>query len=126
MLDAHVFDVPMEQRLELVSIVCPHPSNSKGELLDHAIDEIDRVLLSVALVDAKRPDSGAVVNDRVLVPSHLATPPIHEAEELDVDLNLMAWYGLLVADERADAPFALIPGQAIDTVALEHPSQSAG
>ena len=47
---AQVGDMPVEERLELVAAVGSNGSNAERELLDHIVDEVDRIGLGVALV----------------------------------------------------------------------------
>ena len=53
--------------LELMPFVGVHRVDAEGEALDQVVDEVDRALLVVALVDAQRADAGGVVDRRELV-----------------------------------------------------------
>ncbi len=50
-LHAQVCNMPMEERLKLVAAIRLDGADSKGELLDHVVDEVDGIGLRVASVD---------------------------------------------------------------------------
>jgi len=64
--DALVLDVPVELRLELVSVISPDGVDAEREAIDDVVDEVDRVRLGVLVVDAQRTDPRGVVDRRVL------------------------------------------------------------
>ncbi len=64
---AQVGDMPVEERLELVAAVGSNGSNAERELLDHIVDEVDRIGLGVALVDFQCANSRRIVDRRVLI-----------------------------------------------------------
>jgi len=49
-----VFNVPVEQSLELVASIGPDRADPKRELFDHVVDEIDRAVLIVTPVNLER------------------------------------------------------------------------
>ena len=59
MADALILDMPMELGLELMPVVGPDFLDAEREFFDDVIDEVDRVGLSVFIVDLKRPDAGS-------------------------------------------------------------------
>ena len=66
--------MPVEEGLELVAAVGSNGSNAERELLDHIVDEVDRIGLGVALVDLQCTNSCRVVDRRVLIAPHRPTP----------------------------------------------------
>ena len=69
MLDASVEEVPVERPLELSAVVGLDTLGLEGELGEHVVEELDRCLSVVAVVDSQHPKSGAVVS---LVQSSIA------------------------------------------------------
>ena len=61
-----VFNVPVEQRLELVTPIGPDRVNPKRELLDSLVNEIDRARLVVTPVNLESYDPCGIVDGRVL------------------------------------------------------------
>ena len=64
--DSEVFDMPMELRLELVAIVCPHLANAEWKLFGDVVNEVERVCLRLFLVDLEGTNSGCIVDSCVL------------------------------------------------------------
>lgn len=95
--DAAVLRVPMELRLELVTIVGMNILDAKRNLADYVVEKVDRAGLGMGPVDFQSPNAGGVVDGRVLVALDSTTARVREYRELDVDLYLMTWYRLLVA-----------------------------
>ena len=87
--DSLVGDVPVEPRLELVPSIGSDRVNPKWELLDHAIDEINRVLLIVTIVDFEGSNPGGV---RDLL------------DNLRGELTWMALRDRFLSDQLVDAP----------------------
>jgi hypothetical protein len=56
--DAAVEDVPVEGALELGAVVGLDDLDGEGQLLEDVVDELDRALLVVAVVDPQYPDPG--------------------------------------------------------------------
>ena len=78
--DVHVADpvvghVLVEERLELVATVRADGVHSKRERSNHVVTEGDGVLLRVAAVDSQSPDSGRIIDGRVLVATSTPTAP---------------------------------------------------
>jgi hypothetical protein len=61
-LHPEVFDMPVEEGLELVPAVRADGRDAERELLDHVVDEADGVLLRVAGLDLQRSDARGVVD----------------------------------------------------------------
>jgi hypothetical protein len=57
----------VEEGLELMPTIRPHGVNPEGKLLDHVVDEGDRILLRVAPVDLEGPHPGGIIDRRVLM-----------------------------------------------------------
>ena len=57
-----VGEMPMELGLELVSAIGPDRMNPEGEFLDYVVEEADRILLRMPLVDFECSDA-RVIND---------------------------------------------------------------
>ena len=64
---AQVSHMPMEERLELVASIGADGSDPERELLDHVVDEVDCIRLSVAVIDLECTNSRGVVDRRVLI-----------------------------------------------------------
>ena len=71
---AEIGDMPVEERLELVAAVGSNGSNAERELLDHIVDEVDRIGLGVALVDLQRTNPSRIVDRRVLIAPYRPAP----------------------------------------------------
>ena len=61
MSDAFVFDVPVELSLPLVSAIGAHCVDAEWELVDDVVDEVDRALLVVPVIDLEGSDLRGVV-----------------------------------------------------------------
>ncbi len=96
-LHAEVRDVPVEERLELVTAVRPDGADPKGELLHHIVDEVDGVGLGVAAVDLQGPYTRGIVDRRVLVTAYRCPLLSLQSQELDVYLDVVAGFSLFVA-----------------------------
>lgn len=93
---AAVEDVPMELGLELGTVVGLDRLDLERELLEDVIEELDRALLVVAVIDAQHSWPGAVIDRGVLV-VRLHSGACDGFDELDVDLHEMAGEWLFVA-----------------------------
>ena len=51
MTDPQIFDMPMELRVELMTIVGPYLPDAERELFYDVIDEVDRIGLGVFFID---------------------------------------------------------------------------
>ena len=63
--------MPMEQGLKLVSPISTNGVDSKGKLLDHIVNEVNGVLLSMTFIDFQGPYPRGVVDGRVREPTDL-------------------------------------------------------
>jgi hypothetical protein len=110
MSDTLILDMPMELGLELMPIIGPDLLDAEREPFDNVIDEVDRVGLSVFVVDLERSDVGsawgsapgtavacAIVDGSMLGPADFLAALTDESEELNVHLDVMAWKLLVVA-----------------------------
>lgn len=93
---AQVSHVPVEERLELVAAIGADRSDPERELLDHVVDEVDRIRLSVAVIDLECTNSRGVVDRRVLITPNRRSLLSRKREELHVYLHVMARNLLLV------------------------------
>ena len=118
MADALFFDVPVELGLELVAVVRPHLADTEWEALDDVVEEVDSVGLGVPAVDLESPDTGGVVDGGVLIALDRLSVFSPEDQELDVNLDLVAWHLLLVAG-CVDLAEPCSPRQAVQAIALE-------
>lgn len=83
------------------------------------IKEVDRVCLRVLFLDFKRPDTGRIVDCRVLKTAHLLAAVPFEGQELDVHLDVMA-RNLLLIPFGVQFAHACISVQEVETVASEN------
>ena len=95
-LHAQVSHVPVEERLELVAAIGADRSDPERELLDHVVDEVDRIRLSVAVIDLECTNSRGVVDRRVLITPNGRSLLSRKSQELHVYLHVMARNLLLV------------------------------
>ena len=72
MPDPEIFDMPVELRLELVTIIRTHFPNTEWKLFNDVVNEIDGVCLRVFLIDLERANSGRVVDRRILESADLS------------------------------------------------------
>ena len=96
MSDALIFDVPVELCLELMAVIGSDLFDAERELFDDVIDEVDRVGLSMFVVDFERPDARRVIDSSILEPADLLAALADEGEELDIHLDVMAGNLLVV------------------------------
>ena len=118
--DALVLDVPVELRLELMTVVGPDLPDSKWELIDDVVDEIDGARLGMLLVDLERPHSRYVINGCELEAPDLLAVIAPKRQELDVHLDVVA-RNLFVVAFGVDLPHSGAARQPVDAIALEHP-----
>ena len=85
-----ILDVPVKLSLELMTTVRADGVNAEGELLDHVVDERNGIFLVMAIVDPQGPDSGGIVNGRVLVSSDSLVLCGFQAQKLDIHLDMVA------------------------------------
>ena len=101
---AQVGDVPVEERLELVTSIGSDGADPKREFLHDGVDEVDGVGLGVASINLERSYSCGVVDCRVLVATNRRALLTLERQELDVYLHMVAGNLLLVAVRVYGAP----------------------
>ena len=94
--NALVFDVPVELRLKLVSVIRSDLTNAEGELFDDVVDERNGAGLVVALIDFECSDAGGIVDGRALVSFDRFVVFTLESQKLNINLNLMTRHLLLV------------------------------
>ena len=96
MADALVFNMPVERRLKLVTVVSSDFANAEGELFDDMVDEGDSTGLGVTFVDFEGPDAGGIIDSRVLIAFDGLVVFAKESQELNINLNLMTRHLFLV------------------------------
>ena len=101
---AQVRDVPVKQRLELMTSIGSNGSYPKRELLDHIVDEVDGVGLRMAAVHLECANSRGVIDGRVLVTPHRRALLPYQRQELHVHLHVVAGNLLLVPVRMDGAP----------------------
>ena len=101
-----------------MATIGPDGVDSKGELLDDVIDEVDRALLVASRVDHEGADSRSVVDGRELVAADPAIVVGSQIQELHVYLDLMA-RDFLGISARVDRASADIARQGTDAIAFE-------
>jgi hypothetical protein len=82
--DPLVGEMPTKLGLELVSAVGPDGMNPEGEFLDHVVDEADRILLRMSLVDLECSDARSIIDGRLLVAASRVAVLSDEFQERDV------------------------------------------
>ena len=92
-----VFDVPMEFGLELMSVVGSDLADTKRELLNNMVDEVDSAGLRVFLVDFEHSNTRRIIDCRILETTNFLTVIAFKRQKLNVHLNMMAWNLLVVA-----------------------------
>ena len=90
MPDALVLDMPMELGLPLMPAISADRVDTEGELLDHVIDEVDRALLVVPMVNLQGANPRGIINGRVLIATNLSIIFCFQGQELHVYLDMMA------------------------------------
>ena len=118
MPDTLVLDMPMELGLPFMSPIRADRVNTEGELLDDVVDEVDRALLVVPLVDLQGADPRGVINGRVLIATDLAIIFRRQCQELHVYLDVMT-RDLFSIAASMDGASADIARQGSDPVSLE-------
>ena len=98
--DVDVSDTPVQYvivklGLEFGSVVGLDRLDLERQLGEEVVEELDRGLLIAAGIDAKDPESGAVVDSRELIEAFPSST--NRGDELDVHLDSVAWLLLLVA-----------------------------
>ena len=88
--DAFVFDMPMEQSLELMAPICANGMDAKRKLIDHVIYEINGVVLSMTSVDLQSPDPGGIIYGSVLETTDLPVLGVLESKECHINLDVVA------------------------------------
>jgi hypothetical protein len=71
MADTSIFNVPMEQSLELMPPICTDGMYAKRKSLDHVIYEINGISLSMKLIDRQGSNPGGIVYCGILEPTDL-------------------------------------------------------
>ncbi len=113
-----VLDMPVKLGLPFVSTIRANSVDSKGELVDDMIDEVDRTLLIVPLIYLQRTYPSRIVNGCELVATDLPAVVGLQGEELDIDLDLVSRDSFGVAAGMDGSPTD-VAGQWSDPIALE-------
>jgi hypothetical protein len=110
-----VFDVPVEQCLELMTSIGSNRVDAERELLYHVIDKINSVFLCMLPVDLESPDASGIVDCRVLKTTDLFPCGRFKREELHVHLDLMPGDSFRVPT-CVNRPAPHVPRQATQTI----------
>jgi hypothetical protein len=78
---ALILDVPVELGLELMAVVGSDLFDPERELFDDVLDKVDRVGLSMLVIDLEGPDTRSVVDGGILEASYLLAALTDEGEE---------------------------------------------
>ncbi len=97
MSDTQVFDVPMELRLELMATIGSDLLDSKRKLGNDVVNKSNRILLRMAIVNFERSYARCIVDGGVLVSFDPLARFAFEYQELNVHLDVVARYLLVVA-----------------------------
>ena len=73
-----------------MATICSYSMDPEGKLLDHIINEFYSVLLCLALVYLEYPDSGRIVDCRILKTADSSSIDPFKPNELHIDLNMMS------------------------------------
>jgi len=87
--DAEVGKVPSELWSERRAVIGLNFLNREGEILPDLLEEVDRGLGVVVVVDAQHAKSGRFVNGRELIKALTRSP--HTGNELHIQLDRAAW-----------------------------------
>ena len=107
MANSFVLNVPVEKGLEFMPSIGPKGLDAKGKLLQHIFDEIHGISLVMTLIYLESPYPCRIVNRGVLEAADLPAILSDESQELDVHLDMMTRYLLVIplrmnfADTRA-------------------------
>ena len=96
MADAKILDMPMEFGLELMAIIRPDFADAERELFNDVVNKVDCIGLGVLFVNLQRPNPRCVIDGGVLEPAYLLTFLVNEGQELNIHLDVMAGYLLLI------------------------------
>jgi hypothetical protein len=90
MTDTQIFDMPVKQRLELVSPIRPDRMNTKRKFDDNIINKHNGIFLSMSLVYFHRPDSGRIVDSCILKTADFGAVGLLQPNELDIYLDVVS------------------------------------
>ena len=79
-----------------MAIVGSYLANSEREFFDDMIGKINRVFLSVTLVNFQGTHTGRIINCRILKTLRFYAF-IYESQKLNIHLNVVAWHFFIVA-----------------------------
>jgi len=85
-----VLDMPMKLGLKLMASVCPNRMDAEGEFFNHIINKLNGILLIVTRVDLQCPDSGGIINSRVLKAANPDSLKVPKRDKFDIHLDMMA------------------------------------
>lgn len=114
---AQVLQMPVEFDLKFMTVIGPNCIDAKRELGNDVIHEVDRILLGMLFINLQGANTGGIINCRVLEVPDLMSILGLQIEEFHVDLHVVAWHLLLIAD-RGNRSFALPVRQTIKAMTL--------
>jgi hypothetical protein len=88
--EAKVLNVPMKFGLELMPVVRSNFLDAERELFDDEVDKINRVGLSMLLVDFQGTNTRGIVNGRLLKASYILALFSYECQKLGVHLDVVS------------------------------------
>ena len=112
--------MPVELSLPFVAAVGTDLLDAEWELFEDVIKETDRVLLGMSVVCPQGADPSRIINGSILVSLDPSSGIRLECQELDIELDMMAWY-LFGVSLSMDLSPAGVPGQAPETIPDESP-----
>jgi hypothetical protein len=120
MADTEIFDMLVELGLELTTVIGSDFTNAEWELVNDAIDKVDRVCLSMFFVDLERSDTSGIVDGHILEAACLLALRSNESQKLNVHLDMVSRHLFDVAF-GVDFTKARSAREPVQAVAFEYP-----
>ena len=79
----------MKLGLKLMASVCSDRMYAEREFLNHIINKLNGIVLTVTRIDFQCPDPGGIVNRRVLKAPDSVALKIPQRDKLDIHLDMM-------------------------------------
>ena len=89
--------MPMKLRLELVAAVSTNLLDTKREFFNDMIDEVNRIFLSMPVIDLQRPYASRIINCGVLIAFDLGAIVTFESQKLNVYLDRVSRHLFIVS-----------------------------
>jgi hypothetical protein len=83
-----ILDIPMKLGLKLMASVCSDRMDSEGKFLNHIINRFNGIQLIMTRVDFHCPDTGGIINSRILKTSDPAALKVPQRDKFDINLNV--------------------------------------